>query len=200
MDLPQQTIFPVFFPLSFLGTSVDFTDESKTKGIKKLNEDVFQQDEKSCLTFGSVSRSIATSLCQKKIIKRKSEAKTMKIMMQYVKFLQNSPILESVRLARLAIPNLTYTGYHTQEQNSIPAQKSESKPLEDTPIPAPGFVPGGWIIHMVIEQLRGGAIRVYRCRRTPSSTLEFACFGPGRDQGSVLNCLAVCHYLSGLLS
>lgn len=124
----------------------------------------------------------------------------MKIMMQYVKFLQNSPILESVRLARLAIPNLTYTGYHTQEQNSIPAQKSESKPLEDTPIPAPGFVPGGWIIHMVIEQLRGGAIRVYRCRRTPSSTLEFACFGPGRDQGSVLNCLAVCHYLSGLLS
>ena len=53
MDLPQQTIFPVFFPLSFLGTSVDFTDESKTKGIKKLNEDAFQQDEKSCLTFGS---------------------------------------------------------------------------------------------------------------------------------------------------
>lgn len=72
---------------------MDFADESTTNGMglahkstwtvsKKLDEDVYQQDENSYLTFGPVSRSIAIFLCHN--VEASDDVKIMKIMMQYV--------------------------------------------------------------------------------------------------------------------
>lgn len=93
--IPFKMSQKVFFPPSFLGTNVDLADESTTNGMgvahkstwivsKKLDEDVYQQDENSYLTFGPVSRSIATFLCHD--AKASGDAKIMKIMMQSVYF------------------------------------------------------------------------------------------------------------------
>ena len=74
----------VFFPRSFLGTNIDFGQESKWTVSQKLSEEVKQQDESCYQTFRPQSRSIAKFLCHE--VGKPDNVMIMKIMMQYDSF------------------------------------------------------------------------------------------------------------------
>lgn len=81
----------IFFPKSFLGTSVYFGNDLTWTVFEKLGEEVNQQDELSYMTSGSRSRSIATFLCHDS--SNPDEIMTSKIIMQYISL---SPLLLNV--------------------------------------------------------------------------------------------------------
>lgn len=81
----------IFFPKSFLGTSVNFGNDLTWTVFEKLGEEVNQQNELSYMTSGSRSRSIAAFLCHDS--SNPDEIITLKIITLYISL---SPLLLNV--------------------------------------------------------------------------------------------------------
>ncbi|OJJ83599.1 uncharacterized protein ASPGLDRAFT_26482 [Aspergillus glaucus CBS 516.65] len=143
----------IFFPKSFLGTSVNFGNDLTWTVFERLGEEVNQQDELSYMTSGSRSRSIAAFLCHDS--SNPDEIMTLKIIMQIP--YTGTDLETANERQRQATQRLPYcVQYEFDARTKLSACGCYAAPLfhsykwEEQAID--DMVPGGWAIYMLIQQ------------------------------------------------